>query len=154
MIATLLTALTLGLSFGPSTPTIQPGPSTIRISDKQVSIKKLSGHLHLGTIKVEQYLLYNKHVSDDSIGNYVSFCTFLGTGGVLGSGQWFCRNTIRLPKGTLIAAGVVGVHSLFYSLAVVGGTGAYANVNAGDLVSSITATDPRRDNLIFQLWAS
>jgi hypothetical protein len=54
-----------------------------------------------------------------------------------------------LPRGTIVATGVLSTR-LLYELAVVGGTGLYDNAR-GTMLDTVTRLNPRRDLLLFRL---
>ncbi len=153
LLATLAALLALAapaVASAPTRVTIQPGPSSVRITD--LLIEKHS--VNHGAALVRTFLLYNKAITKHSIGHSVLFCTHLGKGGVLGSGQDYCREQFTLARGTLLAEGIISTNQVFYDLAITGGTGIYANVGAGDVSSAITKLVPREDNVIMQLYAT
>src|SRR2546429_579632 len=87
------------------------GPATIRITDRQVSYKRL-GH-GTGSRELAQSLLYsNKGLQ---IGDEAVLCTFFDRR------RRLCTITFSLPKGTIVAAGALSSR-LLYEMAIVGGT--------------------------------
>jgi hypothetical protein len=61
----------------------------------------------------------------------------------------FCDATFQILGGTLIADGQLDFNASKFSLAVIGGTGSYANVSVGTLVASPGAL--HAEHVIFQL---
>jgi hypothetical protein len=137
----------IALVFSPLAAALQPGRSAIRITQTRIS-HSASGS-GLGRISVDTYHLYNKFVRPTSLGSSIIHCTYLGRGGIRGSGTQWCEANFSLPKGAIVAVGIQ--RSLFfYNLSVVGGTGIYANVIGTVLISQLAF---RRFNLIFALQA-
>jgi len=87
----------------------------------------------VGARRVLYLVLWTRGGASVPIGHAFVTCSFLGRGGVFGSGVSACSGTYRLPKGYITAYGVR--HSTQrYTLAVTGGTGLYAGAG-GTLVS-------------------
>ena len=98
---------------------------------------------------MDTFHLYNRNIRRKSLGSSIIYCTYLGKGGIRGSGAQWCNANFALPKGTIVAVGVQR-SPFFYQLSVVGGTGIYANVIGTLVVSQLTI---RHFNLIFALQA-
>ena len=121
-------------------------PGTIQISDAE------SRHAHVdvgakghsvGDLDVYSVLLYNKRITPRSIGHGTMLCTVVGS-----TGQ-SCQATYFLPRGELVAEGMI-TSRLIYALAVVGGTGLYNNVRGTLTVTSIKRK-PSKELLVFRL---
>jgi len=127
-------------------------PGTIRITD--VEVKRRSVDIGAagrtpGDVLVITHLLFNKRITPKPLGHSEALCTFLGRGDVLGAGSSSCSVTFFLPKGRIMASGVI--HSrLFYELAVTGGTGLYNNVR-GTLTVTSLGRNPPQELLLFRL---
>ena len=121
-----------------SSPAIT-GPAVIAITDR-VLTKTRSGR---STIMQAQ-LLKDTGV----IGNSATVCTYLGRDKTFGAGTSLCTVVYRLPKGPIIAEGLVARNALVFVLVVTGGAGYYTGVD-GTVTS--TAVMPRRSKLFFQL---
>lgn len=121
-------------------------PGTIQITDKETR------HAHVdlgktgasaGDLDVYSLLLYNKRITPRAIGHGHMVCTAVGS-----SGQ-SCRAAYTLPKGEIVAEGVIDSR-LIYELAVVGGTGLYNNVRGSVTVTSLHRK-PSKELLVFRL---
>jgi hypothetical protein len=77
------------------------------------------------------------------LGSSVLLCTYVNRR------ERTCTATYTLPKGTVVAAGVMGSR-LLYQLAIVGGTGLYDNAR-GSITVTTYRLRPRRNVLIFRL---
>jgi hypothetical protein len=98
----------------------------------------------VGDLDVYTSLIYNKRITPRSIGRATMSCTAVG----LASQN--CSATYVLPKGEIVAQGVIGSR-LIYQLAVVGGTGLYDNVHGSLTVTSLHRKQPVRELLVFRL---
>jgi hypothetical protein len=133
---------------------LPPGRAIIRlsaltISDTNVRLRRA------GETGVATYHLYNRALRATSLGSAIVSCRYLGAGGILGSGVAQCQATFTLPRGALLAVGLVR-RKLVYQLVVLGGTGAYANV-AGTVIVERSGSRPDRGDelqLLFQLSAT
>ncbi len=121
-------------------------PGAITITDTEAR------HAHIdlgmagasaGDLDVYSLLLFNKRITPRSIGHGAMTCTAIGA-----SGQ-SCRAAYFLPKGEIVAEGVIDSR-LIYELAVVGGTGLYNNVR-GTLTATSLSRKPSRELLVFRL---
>jgi hypothetical protein len=102
-----------------------------------------------GDLLVMTHLLYNKRITQRALGHEEAICTFLGRGGVLGSGTRNCQLQFYLPEGRILASG--NVHNmLLFTIPVVGGTGIYENVG-GTLTVTYLGNGPVRQLLLFRL---
>ena len=119
-------------------------PATIRITDVQQSYRRIDGaHGRPGSVELIDQLLYNAAVTKHSIGRARMVCTYLD------DRARNCSATFVLPKGSLVAEGVISSR-LFFEVPIVGGTGLYANVR-GTLTVTSLGLRPRRELLLFRL---
>jgi hypothetical protein len=121
-------------------------PGTVTITDSQLR------HAHVdsgrpgpsaGDLDIYSLLLYNKRITARALGRGEVVCTAIGTKGQS------CHATYFLPKGEIVAQGVINSR-LIYELAVVGGTGLYNNVRGSLTVTSLRRK-PSRELLVFRL---
>ncbi|MBA2297924.1 MAG: hypothetical protein H0W14_07795 [Actinobacteria bacterium] len=122
------------------------GPATIRITDQEVSSRRIDIGLRgrsPGDMQIMRHLLFNQRLSDRSIGHVEVVCTF-----IVGNSR-SCRGTYFLPKGKLVVGGSL-IYPQFYELAVLGGTGLYDNAR-GSLTVTRTARSPNRSIVLFRL---
>lgn len=84
------------------------------------------------------------------IGNSATVCTYLGRGKTFGAGTSLCEVVYRLPRGPIVAAGLIARNSLVFVLTVTGGSGYYTGVD-GTVTSTKLST--RQSKLFFQLLA-
>lgn len=105
-------------------PTHLSGPSVIRVTQRQQSNRIVGVH----TAQVS--IIHDRH--GRRIGWSIIYCTYLGSGGALGSGTSQCIATFELPLGKIQATGTRKT-SASYVLAVTGGTGLY-NAVGGTLL--------------------
>ncbi len=135
----------LGLFYGVAARAAT-GPSVIRITDVQVSLRGVDGGEHgrgPGDLEIVRVRLYNPSISSRPIGRGDLLCTYLDRR------TRSCTGTYSLPRGKLMVAGLVPTR-LLYELAVVGGTGLYDNAR-GSLIATATSFDPRHEVLVFRL---
>lgn len=122
------------------------GPGTITITDTITSQSYADlgeRGTGLGDLRVYHLKLYNKHITPKAIGRGEMVCFSIGSGGQS------CSATYVLPRGELVAEGVIQTR-LIYELAVVGGTGLYANVRGSLTVTSL-GRKRLRELLVFRL---
>jgi hypothetical protein len=117
------------------------GPATIRITDRQVMDVYLG--TGVGEREVVRTTLYDRSGSRKAIGQAAMLCTYFS------KRLRSCTITFALPKGTLVASGLLSTR-LIYELAIVGGTGLYDNAR-GTLTTTVIRLRPRRDLLLFRL---
>jgi hypothetical protein len=117
------------------------GPATIPITDQQTLYKRLGGGV--GSREIARARLYSRSPSHRAIGESVLVCTYVGRT------ERSCLVTYTLPKGSIVAAGVL-TSRLLYELAITGGTGLYDNAR-GTVTTTVTGMRPRRDVLLFRL---
>jgi hypothetical protein len=100
---------------------LQPGPARIKIT------AQLTRSTEVGQV----YALYNRPAYRNRLGSAFVRCIKLPV-------RWLdCYETLRLSRGTIVARGVVSASSRFRSLAIVGGTGYYANVGGEMIVQPL-----------------
>ena len=122
------------------------GPATIRITDQEVSSKRVDigeRGRSPGDMQIMRHLLFNQRLSKRSIGHVEVVCTF-----IVGNSR-SCRGTYFLPRGKLVVGGSL-IFPQFYELAVLGGTGLYDNAR-GSLTVTRTARSPNRSIVLFRL---
>ena len=122
------------------------GPATITITNVQTSFKSVDIGAHgrgAGDLEIIGQSLYNRRVTATPIGHADVVCTLLSPT------TRTCSATYTLPRGRIMATGVIGSR-LIYELAVIGGTELYDNAR-GSLVVTTTALSPRRQLLVFRL---
>lgn len=140
IVAVLLT------NIGRAQQSLQPGRSTIRLVATEIRDQRGFNPLRL-------FLLSNPNISRRPFGHGILTCQNLGTGQVLASGVAYCTLVITLPRGKIVAAGLIR-DRLFYEMAVLGGTGYYMNAQ-GEMSSSAFERQPYvRQHLILSLQAS
>ena len=145
LLAGLAGGLLLGIPAGSGAETAI-GPATIRITDREVSSKRVDIGAHgrsAGDMDIMRHLLFNRRVSTRPIGHVEVVCTF-----VVGNSR-SCRGTYFLPRGKLVVGGSL-IYPQFYELAVLGGTGLYDNAR-GTLTVTRTARNPNRSIVLFRL---
>jgi hypothetical protein len=98
----------------------------------------------VGDIDVYTSLIYNKRITPRAIGRETMMCTNVG------ASSQNCSATIVLPRGQIVAEGLIGTR-LIYQLAVVGGTGLYNNVKGAVTITSLNRKKPVRELLVFRL---
>lgn len=124
----------------------KPPAGTIAITDRQVSAQRLDQGApgkSAGDVEISWQSLYNLRLTRHAIGHSQVICTLL----TLQSRQ--CSATYFLPKGKLVADGVIG-SQLLYELPVTGGTGIYVGAR-GSLLVTRAAEQPLREILQFRL---
>jgi hypothetical protein len=122
------------------------GPGTIKITDRLVKVTRVGGGKSgrgAGAIDFYRQSLFNLRISSAPIGHTDITCINTGTGSMN------CNGTYFLPKGKLMVEGVIGTR-LFYELAVVGGTGLYANARGSVTVNYLGGSKPG-EFLLFRL---
>jgi hypothetical protein len=110
-------ALALAALFIPSASGLTPGPARIRLTATRIHSEN----------NYDTYALYNRPAFPDRLGTAFVFCT------PALRGYTDCREILRLGRGQIVARGVVPSASAFRVLAVLGGTGYYANAG-GELI--------------------
>ena len=123
------------------------GPATIRITNSEISVTRVdvgATGKSPGDMEVVRQLLFNRRVTQKSIGTSDLVCTFIDS-----RRSRVCRGTYQLPKGRLVVGGSI-LYRQFYELAVLGGTGIYDNAR-GSLVVTRMGVRPVRDLAVFRL---
>lgn len=120
-------------------------PATVKITDVEQNYHRINARTagSVGDVEIIDQALYNAAVTKRSIGRGKMICTFLD------KRSRNCSATFFLPRGTMVVAGVISTR-LFFQVAVVGGTGLYANAR-GTLTVTSLALRPRRELLLFRL---
>ena len=121
------------------------GPGQIKITDRLVKVTRVDGGRpgNAGEIDFYRQSLFNLRLTNTPIGHTDMTCINTGTGSMNCSGTYF------LPKGKIMVEGVIGTR-LFYELAVVGGTGLYANARGSVTVNYLGGSQPG-EFLMFRL---
>jgi hypothetical protein len=96
-----------------------------------------------GTVEVARLRLFNTRITPRPIGRAELTCVSTGTG------SRSCTMVAALPRGQIVAGGVIA-SKLFFQLAVYGGTGLYNNVRGTLTVTSLWRT-PVTDLLLYRL---
>lgn len=123
------------------------GPGVIRITERQVQDGRVDIGRRgpsVGDIEFSRGLLYNTRITPKPIGHGELVCTHTGTVSMICSGVYF------LPKGKIVVSGPMLFREL-YELAVLGGTGLYANARGTLTVTLIRPSHPVIDLLLFRL---
>ena len=118
------------------------GPAVVRLTDKQLRITHIGGDA-TGSSVIARMTLYGSKSATRTIGHAVIRCVDVG------SGEQTCDGSYILPKGTLETTGILRTR-LFYTQAVVGGTGLFDNAR-GTLTVTAKNLSPRREILLFRL---
>lgn len=125
-LAALAAAATLLIPAGGK---LEPGPWTIKITGTLVSTMRLSPNRQART-----YALYNRPTYQSRIGLGFVICYEIS------NGYTDCQETLRLTRGIIVARGVSPSASALRTLAVVGGTGLYANVGGQMIVQPLDSS--------------
>lgn len=118
------------------------GPAAVRLTDRQASITHFGGG-GTGSGIVVRMRLFGSSSATRPIGHAVITCTNVG------AGEQTCQGSYVLPKGMLETSGILRTR-LFYTQAVVGGTGLFDNAR-GTLTVTAKTLSPRREILLFRL---
>jgi len=135
-----------GAAFDGARSDAATGPSTIRVTTREVRYERVDigrRGRSPGDTEVVNALIYNRRITQRSIGHIELVCTF--TFGPSRS----CSATIFLPRGKLVLEGPIFVRS-FYQLAVVGGTGLYDNAR-GTMTGTRIRRSPRGELVLVRL---
>jgi hypothetical protein len=117
------------------------GKAVVRLTDRQVSIVR-SGD-GTGSVDIARMTLYGSSSTSRPIGHALITCTDVG------SGEQTCEGSYILPKGMLVTSGVLRTR-LFYTQAIIGGTGLFDDAR-GTLTVTAKNLSPRREILLFRL---
>jgi hypothetical protein len=147
LIASVTALVVLG-AFAVNASGLQPGPATIRVSDRVVLERILAPGLRKITTSLTNPAYPN------SIAGSTLLCRKIGEerGPMPPEGQ-FCEGVYRFLHGQLVVEGYMGSRS-FYTLAVVGGTGEYSNSGAGQMAAVTLGLNPREQQLTFTLYST
>lgn len=122
-----LAALVAVLFPARSATALPPGPARLDLQTKLVETKRLTPNSVALT-----FGLYNRPAYRNRLGTAVAIITAAGK-------QWRAiKAYIHLTRGTLVTDALVPTASTFYTLAVLGGTGYYANVMGTVTFQAIT----------------
>ena len=124
---------------------LAPGRYFIRITSQVIKRDRD------GRIRISASSLYNKFISPNAIGNSIARCIQIGNRRTIPHGSQLCAVVYRMPLGQIVAGGYVS-SPVYYKLAIVGGTGVYANVG-GQVQVTAKKLVPRKDKLVFVLNA-
>ena len=122
-------------------------PGTIQVTNREIRhahVDQGTDGNSVGDIDVYTSLIYNKRITPRAIGRETMMCT------TVAQSSQTCSATIVLPKGQIVAEGLIGTR-LIYQLAVVGGTGLYNNVKGAVTITSLQRKKPVRELLVFRL---
>jgi hypothetical protein len=128
--------------------TAETGPALIRITSTETNYAVVDNGRRgrgAGDVEIVAQLLYNRRIRKRAIGRAEFVCTFSY------HGRSVCEGTYELPRGRLVVAGSRRYREI-YELAIVGGTGFYANAR-GTLTATRIGRSPRREYLVFRLAA-
>jgi hypothetical protein len=119
-------------------------PGVVRVTTKNLyTITTTAGPVRVASV-------YNLNLTPNPIGNAQVLCVPLdGPRGPLPANSRYCWGTFTIGNNSIVVHGVIR-NPLRYQLAVVGGTGTYANVGGTLNVYRITAR-PLRERLVFSL---
>jgi len=137
--AALLDATAVGTTV--ASGSASTGPATIRITDRQL-VDAYFGD-GVGAREVVRSTLYERDGGKRAIGSAAMVCTYVA------ARERSCTSTFTLPRGTIVATGVLSTR-LLYEFAIVGGTGLYDNAR-GTLLDTVIQLRPRRNLLLFRL---
>jgi hypothetical protein len=129
-------------AFASDRSTSSTGKAVVRLTDRQVSVTHF-GSDSVGGGEVARLTLFGSTSTSKPIGHAVITCMDVG------AGEQSCQASYVLPKGSLETAGILRSR-LFYTSAVVGGTGLFDNAR-GTLTVTARALRPRREILLFRL---
>jgi hypothetical protein len=118
------------------------GKAIVRLTDRQVRITHFGGEA-IGSGDIARMTLFGSSSATRPIGHAVITCMDVG------SGEQACQGSYVLPKGTLETSGILRTR-LFYTQAIVGGTGLFDNAR-GTLTVTAKNLSPRREILLFRL---
>ncbi len=113
-VAVLLAVVVLGLGVTAASA-LDPGPARIEVTATQIEQRVTSAGV------AHTYAVFNLPAYPNRIGTAVASCTSVAKG-------WLdCTYLLRLSRGTIVARSLVPSAAAYRLLAVVGGTGLYAN---------------------------
>ena len=129
-------------AFASDRSTASTGKAVVRLTDKQIHITHIGGD-SIGSGDIARMTLFGSSSTTRPIGHAVIACMDVG------SGEQTCQGSYVLPKGTLETAGILRTR-LFYTQAIVGGTGLFDDAR-GTLTVTAKNLSPRREILLFRL---
>jgi len=129
-------------AFASDRSTESTGKAVVRLTHRQIRITHFGGD-STGSGDVARMTLFGSSSTTRPIGHAVITCMDVG------SGEQTCQGSYVLPKGTLETSGILRTR-LFYTQAVVGGTGLFDNAR-GTLTVTARGLSPRREILLFRL---
>lgn len=118
------------------------GKAVVRLTDKQLHVTHFGGD-STGGRAIARMTLFGSTSATRPIGHAVITCVDVG------SGEQTCQGSYVLPRGTLETAGILRTR-LFYTQAIVGGTGLFDDAR-GTLTVTAKSLSPRREILLFRL---
>ena len=120
------------------------GPAVVRLTDVQQSIHYVTvSPGGMGNLEIANLQLFGTSTQSRAIGTGVLTCTYVS------KTQRTCNGTYVLPRGMILAAGLLNSR-LLYTAAITGGTGLYDNAR-GTLTVTAKGLKPRRELLLFRL---
>jgi len=129
-------------AFASDRSTQSTGKAVVRLTDRQLGVTNF-GSDSIGGGYIARMTLFGSTSATKPIGHAVITCRDVG------SGEQTCQGSYVLPKGTLETSGILRTR-LFYTQAVVGGTGLFDNAR-GTLTVTARGLSPRREILLFRL---
>lgn len=129
-------------AFASDRSTQSTGKAVVRLTDKQARITRFGGD-SAGGGEIARMTLFGSSSATRPIGHAVITCMDVG------AGEQTCEGSYVLPRGTLETSGILRTR-LFYTQAVVGGTGLFDNAR-GTLTVTAKTVSPRREILLFRL---
>jgi hypothetical protein len=127
-------------AFASDRSTESTGKAVVRLTDRQIRLTRIGGD-STGGGDIARMTLFGSSSATRPIGHAVITCMDVG--------EQTCQGTYVLPKGTLETAGILRTR-LFYTQAIVGGTGLFDNAR-GTLTVTAKNLSPRREILLFRL---
>ncbi len=118
------------------------GPAAVRLTDRQLRITHFGADA-IGGGDIARMTLFGSSSATRPIGHAVITCMDVGLR------EQTCQGIYVLPKGTLETAGILRTR-LFYTQAIIGGTGLFDNAR-GTLTVTARSLSPRREILLFRL---
>ena len=130
------------VAFASERSTESTGPAVVRLTDLQIRIVHF-GDDAVGGGDIARMRLFGSSSTTRPIGHAVITCMDVG------SREQTCQGSYVLPRGTLETSGILRTR-LFYTQAVIGGTGLFDNAR-GTLTVTAKSLSPRREILLFRL---
>jgi hypothetical protein len=119
-------------------------PGVVRVTTRNLyTVTSTAGPIRVASV-------YNLNITPNPIGNAQVLCVSIDGGrGPLPAGSRYCWGTYTIGDNSIVVHGVTR-NAFRYQLAVVGGTGFYANAGGTLNVYRITS-NPLRERLVFNL---